>query len=60
MIVGIEEGIEINLLGLVFGVDPLGPAIKFPGHRQDRIRGVGNLIEPISSLSRGLSLKVGA
>ena len=31
VIVGVEEGIEINLLGLVFGVDPLGPAIKLPG-----------------------------
>ena len=30
-IVGVEEGIEVNLLGLVFGVDPLGPAIKLPG-----------------------------
>ena len=31
VLVGVEEGIEINLLGLVFGIDPLGPAIKFPG-----------------------------
>ena len=31
VIVGVEEGIEFNLLGLVFGVDPLGPAIKLPG-----------------------------
>ena len=31
VILGLEEGIEINLLGLVFGVDPLGPAIKLPG-----------------------------
>ena len=31
VIVGVEEGIEVNLLGLVFGVDPLGPAIKLPG-----------------------------
>ena len=29
--VGVEEGFEVNLLGLVFGVDPLGPAIKLPG-----------------------------
>ncbi|RKZ35176.1 MAG: DUF3750 domain-containing protein [Gammaproteobacteria bacterium] len=27
----VKEGLEINLLGLVFGVDPLGPAIKLPG-----------------------------
>ena len=26
-----REGLEVNLLGLVFGVDPLGPAIKLPG-----------------------------
>ena len=25
-----DEGLEINLLGLTFGVDPLGPAIKLP------------------------------
>ena len=30
MLAGVEEGIEINVLGLVFGVDPLGPAIKLP------------------------------
>ena len=26
-----REGLEINLLGLVFGIDPLRPAIKLPG-----------------------------
>ena len=26
-----REGLEVNLLGLVFGVDPLGPALKLPG-----------------------------
>lgn len=31
VILGTEEGIEVNLLGLVFGIDPLGPAIKLPG-----------------------------
>ena len=31
VLAGVEEGIEINLLGLVFGVDPLEPAIKLPG-----------------------------
>ena len=31
VILGVEEGIEVNLLGLVFGVDPLAPAIKLPG-----------------------------
>ena len=31
VIVGIEEGIEVNLLGLVFGAGPSGPAIKLPG-----------------------------
>lgn len=30
VLVGIEEGIELNVLGLVFGVDPLGLAIKLP------------------------------
>ena len=30
-LVGVEEGIELNVLGLVFGIDPLGPAIKLPG-----------------------------
>jgi hypothetical protein len=26
-----EEGLELNLLGLVFGLDPLDPALKLPG-----------------------------
>lgn len=29
--VGVKEGLELNLLGLVIGVDPLGLAIKLPG-----------------------------
>jgi hypothetical protein len=29
--VGVKEGVEFNLLGLVIGVDPLGLAIKLPG-----------------------------
>jgi hypothetical protein len=24
------EGVEINLLGLTFGIDPLSPALKLP------------------------------
>ena len=31
VLAGVEEGIELNILGLVFGIDPLGPAIKLPG-----------------------------
>ena len=27
----VEEGLEINVLGLTFGIDPLGLAIKLPG-----------------------------
>jgi len=30
VMVGKEEGVEINLLGLTFGIDPLGPAVKLP------------------------------
>ena len=26
-----EEGLEVNVLGLSFGIDPLTPAIKLPG-----------------------------
>ena len=26
-----EEGLEINLLGLNFGIDPLAPALRLPG-----------------------------
>ncbi|SNB62297.1 Protein of unknown function [Arboricoccus pini] len=26
-----EEGLEINILGMVFGINPLGPAVKVPG-----------------------------
>lgn len=28
---GAEEGVELNVLGLVVGIDPFAPAIKFPG-----------------------------
>lgn len=28
--VGVEEGVEVNLLGLTFGVDPLHRALKLP------------------------------
>src|SRR5215475_15443528 len=30
ILVGREEGFELNLLGLTFGVDPRGPALKLP------------------------------
>ena len=29
--VGVEEGLEFNLLGLVIGIDPKRLAIKLPG-----------------------------
>ena len=28
--VGVEEGVEVNLLGLTFGIDPFSPALKLP------------------------------
>ncbi len=31
VMIGVEEGIEFNLLGLAVGVDPLGPALRLPG-----------------------------
>src|SRR5690606_28101358 len=31
ILVGIEEGVEVNLLGLTMGIDPLDLAIKLPG-----------------------------
>jgi hypothetical protein len=27
----VEEGLEVNILGLTFGLDPLDLAIKLPG-----------------------------
>jgi len=30
VLVGVEEGLEVNLLGLTFGVDPLDLAVKLP------------------------------
>ena len=30
ILVGIEEGLEINFLGLTFGIDLVGPALKLP------------------------------
>ncbi len=31
MLVALEEGVELNLLGFSLGVDPLGPALLLPG-----------------------------
>jgi len=31
LLAGIEEGLEVHLLGLTFGIDPLDLAIKIPG-----------------------------
>jgi len=31
VLVAAEEGLEINLLGLNFGIDPTGPALRLPG-----------------------------
>lgn len=30
LMIGYEEGLELNLLGLTFGIDPLAPALKLP------------------------------
>ncbi|MBI3113150.1 MAG: DUF3750 domain-containing protein, partial [Rhodospirillales bacterium] len=30
VLLGVEEGIEINVLGLTFGIDPLDLAVKLP------------------------------
>ena len=30
LVVGIEEGLELNVLGLTFGVDPNDPALELP------------------------------
>ncbi len=31
LLAAVEEGFEINLLGLTLGIDPLGLALKLPG-----------------------------
>jgi hypothetical protein len=31
VLVAVEEGLEVNLLGMTFGLDPLGLALKLPG-----------------------------
>jgi len=31
VLVAVREGLELNLLGLSLGIDPLGPALKLPG-----------------------------
>jgi hypothetical protein len=31
LMIGVEEGLEVNVLGLSFGIDPLDLAIKLPG-----------------------------
>ena len=30
ILVGAEEGLEVNVLGLTFGIDPLDLAVKLP------------------------------
>jgi hypothetical protein len=44
---GVDEGIELNVLGLAFGIDFLRPALKLPG-----IGRVGmTIVDPPSTLS---------
>jgi len=43
VLIGREEGLEINLLGLTLGIDPLDPAIKLPG--------IGRLGPPAAKVS---------
>lgn len=31
LLASVDEGLEVNMLGLVFGIDPLAPALKLPG-----------------------------
>jgi len=31
VMIAVEEGVEVNVLGLTFGIDPLGLAVKLPG-----------------------------
>ena len=31
VLAAVEEGLEVNLVGLTFGIDPLNLAIKLPG-----------------------------
>ncbi len=31
VLLAVEEGLEVNLLGLNFGIDPTGPALRLPG-----------------------------
>jgi hypothetical protein len=31
VLIGADEGIEVNLLGLALGIDVLRPALKLPG-----------------------------
>lgn len=39
LLAGLDEGLEVNLFGLVFGVDPLDLAIKLPGIGQIGVGG---------------------
>jgi len=45
-IVGLEEGIEINLLGLSAGVDLLRPALRVPGFGRIGMRDAGTPAKP--------------
>ena len=44
-----EVGLEINILGLVFGVDPLDPAIKLPF--------IGRIGPALAGSPRGVDVK---
>lgn len=48
-LVGVEEGIELNVLGLVLGIDFTPPAIKLPGIGNFPPRNVLNPAKPMST-----------
>ncbi len=48
-LVGVEEGIELNVLGLVLGIDFRPPAVKLPGIGNVPPRNVRNPSNPMST-----------
>lgn len=50
VLAGLREGIELNLLGLSFGINPLALGVKFPGIGELALRNTNPMPEPAPEL----------
>lgn len=49
VLAGVREGLELNILGLTLGVNPLGLGIKLPGIGELALRNTNPMAEPLNS-----------